>query len=145
MIDFIYTHEHISKVANAIWQKHSTKKVWAIFAPMGAGKTTFTHILCNEILKISSVVNSPTFSIINQYESPIVGTVLHMDWYRLKDMQEAIDAGVEDALLSGNLCLIEWPEKASELLPSDALLLAIEIIDAHTRRIFNKEVDESEE
>lgn len=145
MIDFFYTLEHLPNVVKAIWQKHSTKKVWAFFAPMGAGKTTFTHILCNEVLKVPSAVNSPTFAIINQYESPVVGTVLHMDWYRLKDAHEAVDAGVEDALLSGNLCLVEWPEKASELLPTNALLLEIEIIDAHTRRIFIKEVDESEE
>lgn len=142
MIDFFYTLEHLPNVAKAIWKKHADKKVWAFFAPMGAGKTTFVHCLCNQVLAVPSVVNSPTFSIINEYESPVAGTVLHMDWYRLKDSEEAIDAGVEDALLSGKLCLVEWPEKASDLLPQDALLLEIEIIDATTRRIFIKELDE---
>ena len=94
------------------------------------------YCLCNEVLLINANASSPTFSIINEYSSSIVGTVLHMDWYRLKNEAEAIDAGVEDALFSGNLCLVEWPEKAVELLPNETLHLQIEIIDEKTRRIF---------
>lgn len=136
MSDFFYTLPHLPKVAAALWKIHHKKKVWAFYAPMGAGKTTLIHELCVEVLKVKGAVSSPTFSIINEYFSEVAGTILHMDWYRLKDETEAIDAGVEDALLSGNLCLVEWPEKATTILPTDTVHLHIEIIDALTRRIY---------
>jgi tRNA threonylcarbamoyladenosine biosynthesis protein TsaE len=145
MTDFFYTLEHLPKVVKAVWKAHQHKKIWAFYAPMGAGKTTLIHCLCTEVLLINANASSPTFSIINEYSSSIAGTVLHMDWYRLKNETEAIDAGVEDALLSGNLCFVEWPEKAVELLPDETLHLQIEIIDEKTRRIFIAEPNEDVE
>jgi len=65
-----------------------------------------------------------------------------MDWYRLKDEEEAIHTGIEDALLSNNFCLVEWPEKALGLLPDNTLHIYIEVLDASTRRIF---IDDTEE
>jgi tRNA threonylcarbamoyladenosine biosynthesis protein TsaE len=114
----------IHETAASIWQQCSTLRIWAFHAPMGSGKTTFIHALC-EVLQVKDVVSSPTFAIINEYHSPIAGTIYHMDWYRLKDEEEAIQAGVEDALMSGHLCLIEWPENAEGLLPDHTLPLYI--------------------
>ncbi|MDE3235179.1 MAG: tRNA (adenosine(37)-N6)-threonylcarbamoyltransferase complex ATPase subunit type 1 TsaE [Bacteroidota bacterium] len=135
-MDIIFEAGQLEYVAKAVWKEAKKHSVWAFHAPMGAGKTTFIHALCNE-LKVEDTVSSPTFAIINEYRSPLAGTMYHMDWYRLKDEEEAIQAGVEDALLSGNVCLVEWPEKAASLLPVDTLHLFIEVLDANTRRIYS--------
>ncbi len=105
---------------------------------MGAGKTTFIHSLCTA-LQVTEAVSSPTFAIINEYYSPVAGIIYHMDWYRLKDEEEALQAGVEDCLYSGNYCFIEWPEKAEGILPADALQIHIEAIDEQTRRLMVEE------
>ncbi len=141
MSDFFYTLKHINQVAAAFWKSNKAKKVWAFHAPMGAGKTTFIHALCSEILNVESNISSPTFAIINEYNSQVAGTILHMDWYRIKDEEEAISTGIEDALYSGNLCLVEWPEKAASLLPNDTLHIFIEAVDANTRRIYVPELE----
>jgi tRNA threonylcarbamoyladenosine biosynthesis protein TsaE len=111
--------------------------VVAFHGQMGAGKTTFIHALCDE-KKVKDVVGSPTFSIINEYEYDCEGTrklMFHIDLYRLKDEEEAIRTGVEDCLYSGNICLVEWPEKAPAIFPEDTVHLHIEVIDNNTRRL----------
>lgn len=122
------TIDTIAATAEKIWQAYASYKVWAFHAPMGSGKTTFIHALC-EVLQVKAVVSSPTFAIINEYQSPIAGTIYHMDWYRLKDEEEAIQAGVEDALESGHLCLVEWPEQAAGLLPEVVLHVYLSTTD----------------
>ncbi|MGN6615869.1 MAG: tRNA (adenosine(37)-N6)-threonylcarbamoyltransferase complex ATPase subunit type 1 TsaE [Ilyomonas sp.] len=129
-----FTQIDIDYAAQKAWEQLSEYKIWAFNAPMGAGKTTFIHALC-EYLKVKDQVSSPTFAIINEYQSEVAGAIYHMDWYRLKNEEEAIQAGVEDCLLSGNICFIEWPNKAPGILPSSVLQLTIEIIDDTTRRL----------
>lgn len=136
-----YTVDTIQKAAQSIWKKFSGKRIWAFDAPMGAGKTTFIKALCESVLQCDDVISSPTFSIINEYNSKVTGTVYHMDWYRLKDEEEAVQAGVEEALRSGNICLIEWPERALQLLPNDTLFLKINSKGEKERSIFIKEKD----
>ncbi len=101
---------------------------------MGAGKTTLIHALC-DVLKVEDAVGSPTFAIINEYRSPVAGVIYHMDWYRIKDEMEAIQAGCEDCIDSGNLCFIEWPEKFPDLLPDSSLHISITIENDHERKI----------
>ncbi len=129
-----YKLGEIKSVAAQILQQYGNKKIWAFYAPMGAGKTTFIHALC-DILKVEDVVSSPTFAIINEYASKQFSTIYHMDWYRLKSEQEAIQAGVEDALQYGDLCLVEWPENAPNLLPDDVLKIMIALVDIDTRQM----------
>ncbi len=133
-MDIVYTLAEINDAAKKIWGAGKQNKIWALHGEMGAGKTTFVHALC-EYLEVKDVISSPTFSIINEYQSAVAGTIYHMDWYRLKDEEEAMQAGVEDCLLSGNLCIVEWPEKAAGLLPDDILNIYIENIDTATRKI----------
>ena len=127
----------IKDVAAQLWQQYHQYKIWAFNAPMGAGKTTLIHALCN-VLNVSSTVTSPTFAIINEYESSLIGIIYHMDWYRLKNNTEVIQAGCEDCIESGNLCFIEWAEKANELLPLNSVYINLEIIDAQERRLIVK-------
>jgi tRNA threonylcarbamoyladenosine biosynthesis protein TsaE len=109
-------------------------KVFAFHGDMGAGKTTFIHALC-DAMHIAGVVTSPTFSIINQYQTSDGQTVYHMDLYRIKDENEAINAGVEDCLFSGSICLVEWPEKAPGVFPDETLHIYITSIDDNTRKL----------
>ncbi len=111
--------------------------VFAFHGTMGAGKTTFIHTLC-EVLGVKDVVGSPTFSIINEYRYSKDNRsvpLYHMDLYRLRDEEEAQRAGVEDALYSGHICLVEWPEKAPGIFPEDTIHVYIEPVDTHTRRL----------
>ena len=133
-MEITFTLSEINKAASDIFAIAKDKKVWALHGEMGAGKTTFIHALC-EYLGVKSAIGSPTYSIINEYQSSKVGTINHMDWYRLKDEEEALHAGVEDTLLSGNLCLVEWPERAEGLLPDGTIHLYIHFIDENARII----------
>lgn len=124
----------INRVAQQVWDKNKVFKVWTFNAPMGAGKTTFINALC-KFLKVDEVSSSPTFSIINEYQSNAVGTIFHLDLYRLKDEQEVVDVGVEDALYSGYYCFIEWPEKVNFLLTNAYCNIQIELLDDGRRKI----------
>jgi tRNA threonylcarbamoyladenosine biosynthesis protein TsaE len=133
-MDMIYTLDQIESVAAKLIKMHSTRPVWAFFAPMGAGKTTLISQICKQ-LGVEDAVSSPTFAIMNQYEAN-GKMIYHMDWYRLEDEAEAIRTGVEAAIDDADLCFIEWPEKAPGLLNEHTVQLEIEILDPEHRRIF---------
>ena len=124
----------IDEAAKKLLAETADYKVFAFHGEMGAGKTTFIHALCNT-MGVEDVVSSPTFSIINQYKTRAGQTVYHMDLYRIKDENEAINAGVEDCLFSGNRCLVEWPEKAPGVFPDETLHIYITSIDDNTRKL----------
>ena len=133
-MNITYALTDIKAAAESLWHAGKAYKVWAFHAEMGAGKTTFIHALC-EILGVTSAIGSPTYSIINEYKSTEAGIIYHMDWYRMKDEEEALQAGVEDCIYTGNLCLIEWPERALQLLPDDTFHVAIQVLDEQTREL----------
>ncbi len=113
-------------------QQAGQRRIIALFAPMGAGKTTLSGAILHALGSTDHAA-SPTFSLINEYALPDGSTLYHMDWYRLKDEEEAMAAGIEDALYSGHRCLVEWPERAPALLPPDALRVEILATDPETR------------
>lgn len=115
-------------------RRYPTRRVFAFDAPMGAGKTTFIKQLCEE-LGTDDVVNSPTFAIVNVYDTPQDGEIYHFDCYRLKDIREAQDFGAEDYLYSGNICLIEWPDIIEPLLPEDTLYIHIRVREDGDREL----------
>ena len=129
-----FSLNEIAGAANKLLTEADVYKVFAFHGDMGAGKTTFIHALCNA-MNIADVVTSPTFSIINQYKCKEGQTLYHMDLYRIKDENEAINAGVEDCLFSGNTCLVEWPAKAPGVFPDETLHLYITSIDDNTRKL----------
>ena len=133
-MEVIFKLENIHDAAEKLLAAAGSNKVLAFHGEMGAGKTTFIHALC-EVLQVKGAISSPTFSIINQYTTEINTTIYHMDLYRLKDEQEAINAGVEDCLYSGNTCLVEWPEKAPGIFPGDTLHVTITLVNAGTRKL----------
>lgn len=100
---------------------------------MGAGKTSFIRALC-KLKNVKETVGSPTFSIINEYSFP-GGLIYHLDLYRLKNEEEAIRAGVEECLTSGEICLVEWPDRAPGIFPEDTLGISLETMDEITRKL----------
>lgn len=106
----------------------------AFYGEMGAGKTTFIKAVCNE-LGVIDTVNSPTFSIVNDYATADGRHIYHFDFYRLKSPQEALDFGIEEYFASGSLCLMEWPEQIEPLLPDDTLQVTIAVGSDGSRTI----------
>ena len=132
-MEWIVTEAAITDIATAFWQMYNNSRIFAFHSEMGAGKTTFINSLC-AAKKVSSHVGSPTFSIINEYSYP-GGEIFHIDLYRLKNEEEIFKTGVEDCLYSGEICMIEWAEKAEDILPEDTVHVYIYIIDPVTRKI----------
>ncbi|HPG10374.1 MAG TPA: tRNA (adenosine(37)-N6)-threonylcarbamoyltransferase complex ATPase subunit type 1 TsaE [Chitinophagaceae bacterium] len=134
-MEWEFSLDNIYDVAKAFWEAFPAQKVFAFHGQMGAGKTTFIQALC-KAKDVKDVTGSPTFSIINEYEYLCEGTkraIFHMDLYRLKDKQEAEQAGVEDVLYSGEICLVEWPEKAPAVFPEDTIHIYIDAISSEKR------------
>jgi tRNA threonylcarbamoyladenosine biosynthesis protein TsaE len=109
--------------------------IFAFYGTMGAGKTTFIKAICEE-LGVEDVVNSPSFSIVNEYRSGTTAELIyHFDFYRIKKLEEVYDMGYEDYFFSGCLCFIEWPELIEELLPEDAVRVTIRERDDGSREL----------
>jgi tRNA threonylcarbamoyladenosine biosynthesis protein TsaE len=112
-------------------------KVVTFSGNLGAGKTSLIKILC-ELWGVQETVSSPTYALVNQYkaDSEKTGTLIyHIDLYRVKDEEEAFEAGIEDHLYSGELCLVEWPEKAMGIIPKGALAVEISYVIDEQRHI----------
>ena len=127
----------IKEAAAACWELTAGAPVLAFHGEMGAGKTTFIHALC-DVKQVKDTVGSPTFSIINQYnyiDNSVEKKLFHIDLYRLKDEEEAIQAGVEDCLYSGHTCLVEWPERAAGILPEDTVHIHISVTGLALRKL----------
>ena len=116
----------IDRAAAKFIERIGDRKLVAFFAPMGAGKTTFTTAICR-VLGVTDPVGSPTFAIINEYMKADGEPMYHFDFYRINKLSEAIDIGLEDYLYSGCLCIMEWPENVEELLPEDTLRVYITV------------------
>ena len=132
-----YRLNEIEQAAQQCWKTIGDKKVIAVHGPMGAGKTTLIHALCDQ-KGIKDPVTSPTFSLINEYQYDCEGTprvLFHMDLYRVSSEEEAMQAGIQDCLYSGNTCLVEWPEKAPGIFPPGTINLYIDIINTDTRKL----------
>lgn len=109
-------------VADKFLRLLRNKKVFAFFGSMGVGKTTFIKALCNE-LGVIEIVTSPTFALINEYQTDKIETIYHFDFYRINNIEEVYDFGYEDYFFSGNYCFIEWPDKVAEILPDDVVFV----------------------
>lgn len=131
-----YALEDIDQVAKKFAAYVKGHSVIAFHGNLGAGKTTFIRALCHQ-LGVTGNVSSPTFSIINRYVGENDKPIIHIDLYRVKDDDEAMNAGVEECIYSGDRCLIEWPERIS-FLPGNAVEVFIETVHETERNIVCK-------
>ena len=117
--------DNIREAAKQFIANIGDSTVFAFYGNMGAGKTTFVKAVCEE-LGVDDVITSPTFSIVNEYRSEQTGELIyHIDFYRVKKIEEVYDMGFEDYFYSGALCFIEWPELCEEVLPDDTVKVSI--------------------
>lgn len=127
--------DELDMVAQAVLNSLEGRTVVALDAPMGAGKTTLISRIAEQ-LGAEDDVTSPTFAIVNEYVGQRV--IYHFDMYRIERVEEALDFGCEEYISSGELCLIEWPEKIEPLLPEDTMVVKIEILSDSERRFIIK-------
>ena len=122
----IQSLDTIHETAKQFIAQIGDRKVFAFNGKMGAGKTTFIRAICEELGVNESAVNSPTFSIVNEYETADGNIIYHFDCYRINYVAEAIQFGAEDYFYSGNLCFIEWAENIAPILPDSVVNVNIE-------------------
>lgn len=119
--------------------------VFAFHGEMGAGKTTFINALTSALGVEDDVTNSPSFSLINEYRSDTTGELIyHFDLYRLEDLEEAFDIGIEDYFDSGALCLIEWPDLVNDILPDDTVDVYMTVNEDGSRTLTLENLPENE-
>lgn len=130
--------KEINEVARQFIEIIGNRKVFLFNGKMGAGKTTFIKAICEE-MGVQETVNSPTFSIINEYEAAKGEIIYHFDCYRIKNIEEAQNIGIEEYLYSGKLCFIEWAENIASLLPDEAVVVNLTENEDGTRFVEIKE------
>lgn len=130
----IETEDQLDEVAREIITLVEVCPVVCFYGEMGAGKTTLIKVICKNI-GVQDSMNSPTFSIVNEYRDESDDPVYHFDFYRIENLREALDIGVEEYFYSENLCFIEWPEKIKELIPENHLEISIKLVGENSREI----------
>ena len=128
----ITSEEELPQVAEAILAAMNNRTVAVFRGEMGAGKTTLIREIV-AALGSTDTVTSPTFAIVNQYRGTNDRPIYHFDFYRIEDIREAYDFGYEEYFYSGELCLVEWPEKIESLLPEEIVTVHIALNDETTR------------
>jgi tRNA threonylcarbamoyladenosine biosynthesis protein TsaE len=129
-----YGRDEIGLPAARLLDLLKQKRIIALHGEMGAGKTTLVKEVCFQDGS-KDVVSSPTFSLINQYLNDKGEVIYHIDLYRIRNVVEAMEAGVLDCLLSGHFCLVEWPELAPELFPQGTVHVQIESLHDNRRKL----------
>ena len=130
----IQSLENIKQTSKKFIELIGNRTVFAFNGSMGAGKTTFIKAIC-ESMGVKEPVNSPTFSIVNEYEAADGRIIYHFDCYRINKIEEAVDMGTEEYLYSGNLCFIEWSENIAPLLPDQIVNVNIKETENGKRKI----------
>lgn len=126
---------HIDEAAKEFISATQGNSLIAFYAPMGAGKTTFTTAICRNLGIREDGISSPTFSIVNEYRTVEGESVFHFDFYRVTRIAEALDIGFYDYVDSGCLCLMEWPENIEEILPEETLRVSIKVNEDQSRTV----------
>ena len=140
----IQSLENINQTAKKFIELIGNRTVFAFNGSMGAGKTTFIKAIC-ESMGVKEAVNSPTFSIVNEYEAADGRIIYHFDCYRINKIEEAVEMGTEEYLYSGNLCFIEWSENIAPLLPDQIVNVNIKETKNGKREIQIEDETEKEE
>lgn len=125
----------LAKVVKKTREVFPDARIFALTGELGAGKTTFVSEFCRQV-GVTEATSSPTFGIVSEY-SATEGTVYHLDCYRLRDIEEALDIGVEDYLDNGRYVFVEWPDVIEPLFPADVVNLQLEHTADGTARTLN--------
>ena len=131
---YIRNLQEIENTVKDFIEANKTQKIFAFYGKMGTGKTTFIKELCRQ-LGSEDVVTSPTFAIVNEYETKNNGLIYHFDFYRIEKQEEVYDLGYEDYFYSDNYCFIEWPELIENLLPENCTKVYIKELENGTRQL----------
>jgi tRNA threonylcarbamoyladenosine biosynthesis protein TsaE len=126
MIMLIKDKRHLPSVARQLLELAGEKRVFAFYGSLGAGKTTIIKAICDQLDAID-ITSSPSFTLINEYRTNAGESLYHIDLYRIKDISEVFDIGIEEYLYGGNYCFIEWPERAEEVLPEETIKIYISV------------------
>jgi tRNA threonylcarbamoyladenosine biosynthesis protein TsaE len=132
-MEIVFTLDELELVAQKVIDQQPSKVI-LFHGEMGVGKTTLIKQLC-KYLGVTSVTSSPTFSLVNEYETIDNQIVYHFDFYRLKNEMEALDMGADDYFYSGNWCFIEWAEKIPSLIPDEHAVITIKIVENGKRHL----------
>jgi tRNA threonylcarbamoyladenosine biosynthesis protein TsaE len=132
-MEIVFTLDELELVAQKVIDQ-KTPKIILFHGEMGVGKTTLIKQLC-KTLGVTSATSSPTFSLVNEYETIDNQVVYHFDFYRLKNEMEALDMGADDYFYSGNWCFIEWAEKIPNLIPDEHAVITIELVENGKRHL----------
>ena len=130
-----YTIHDLTKTAASVIENSIDNKIFLFSGEMGSGKTTLIKEICKQ-LGVTETVSSPTYSIVNIYQSTPFGDIYHLDLFRLNNEQEAEEIGITDYLDSGNICIIEWPEIAPNILKSrNSIAINLSYLENHNRQL----------
>jgi tRNA threonylcarbamoyladenosine biosynthesis protein TsaE len=132
-MEIVFTLDELELVAQKVIDQQPSKVI-LFHGEMGVGKTTLIKQLCKTLV-VSSATSSPTFSLVNEYETIDNQVVYHFDFYRLKNEMEALDMGADDYFYSGNWCFIEWAEKIPSLIPDEHALITIKLVENGKRHL----------
>ncbi|MBC91942.1 MAG: tRNA (adenosine(37)-N6)-threonylcarbamoyltransferase complex ATPase subunit type 1 TsaE [Flavobacteriaceae bacterium] len=132
-MELIYSLTEINYISKKI-SKQLNNQIVLFKGPMGSGKTTLIKSIC-KYLNFNDNISSPTFSLVNTYENSTNNIIYHFDLFRIKNLEEALDIGIEEYLDSGNKCFIEWPEIINELLDFKCTTIEMSVVDDNKRRI----------
>lgn len=132
---FLYTLDHIDRAAEWLIRSAGSHKIWLFNGEMGAGKTTLIKAVCIA-LGASGDLSSPTYSLANEYGLPDGGKICHLDLYRLRSLDEAMDIGIDDYLFGGSWCFVEWPDLITPLLKEgECMTINITTVSENERKI----------
>ncbi|MHB0754895.1 tRNA (adenosine(37)-N6)-threonylcarbamoyltransferase complex ATPase subunit type 1 TsaE [Polaribacter sp. M15] len=128
-----YSLENLSTIATDIISNVKNRTL-LFYGEMGVGKTTLIKAIC-KALNVQDNISSPTFSLVNEYQTTENEKVYHFDFYRINNEEEALDMGIEEYFYNNDWCLIEWPENIQNLLPLDAVEIHLSILENQKRNI----------
>lgn len=129
-----YGLSNLTNIAQALIDNIGERKIFAFYGEMGAGKTTLIAEICR-LLGVEEAVNSPTFAIVNEYETLDKKIIYHFDCYRLQSAEDGLNIGATDYFYSGNICFIEWAENITSIIPEETVEVRITVLEENTRQI----------